>query len=77
VSGFDYLGSTVSIPAGATSLARYSSDTVLACRQGSGGGRIVVTGSNFFVDNWGMVGRYNSLDDDVLALKIVQWLTRL
>lgn len=77
VSGFDYLGSTVSIPAGATSLAGYSSDTVLACRQGSGGGRIVVTGSNFFVDNWGMVGRYNSLDDDVLALNIVQWLTRL
>jgi len=77
VSDFDYLGSTIAIPIGAVSLARYNSGTVLACRQGGGGGRIVVTGSNFFVDNWGMAGRYSSHDDDVLALKIVKWLTGL
>jgi hypothetical protein len=71
---FDYLGATISIPGGATSLARYGSDTVLACLQGSGGGRIVISGSNFHVDNYGMTGKYQSLDDHVLALKIVLWL---
>lgn len=74
VSNFDYLGATVNIPGGAISLGRHLPDSVLACLQGAGGGRIVVTGSNFMIDNYGMTGQYQSSDNHILALKIVLWL---
>jgi hypothetical protein len=77
VSNFDYLGATINVPGNATSLARYGPHTVLACLEGAGGGRIVISGSNFHVDNYGMTGQYKSFDDHILALKIVLWLSGL
>jgi len=77
VSDFDYLGAPLNIPVGAISLGRHGSDTVLACFQGAGGGRIVISGSNFHIDNYGMSHMYQSAYDDILALNIAVWLTQL
>ncbi|NWF97011.1 MAG: S8 family peptidase [Candidatus Thorarchaeota archaeon] len=74
VSDFDYNGASLSGPVGSVTLARYGSSPVLSCLQGVSGGRIVVTGTNFFIDNWGITGNYESLHDDDLALNIVLWL---
>jgi hypothetical protein len=75
VFDFDYLGAPINVPAGATTLGKDGFDPVLACLQGAGGGRIVVSGSNFEFDNYGMTRQYLSSYDPVLALNIVLWLT--
>jgi hypothetical protein len=45
--------------------------------QDDSGGRIVVTGTNFFIDNWGMLAMYGADDDAMLALKIMLWVSHL
>ncbi|MFW9932529.1 MAG: hypothetical protein ACFFDR_07720, partial [Candidatus Thorarchaeota archaeon] len=75
VNSFDYLGASVITNASYTRLASYSGHTVLACYEGNAGGRLVITGTNFFIDNWGIRGNYASLDDDLLALRIGLWLS--
>jgi len=45
--------------------------------QDDSGGRIVVAGTNFFIDTWGMLGMYAADDDALLALKIMLWVTHL
>ncbi len=77
VASFDYVGAPLITNTSYTRLARYSGQTVLACLEGSSGGRLVITGTNFFIDNWGMTGNYFSMDDDLLALRISLWLTDL
>ena len=78
VVGFDYLGAPLSVPANATVLAESSEgDAVLGCLDNDTAGRLVVTGTNFFIDNWGLNRQYSATDDSVLALQIVLWLTRL
>ncbi len=74
ISSFDYYGAPVNVPTGAVTLARYNLKAVLGCLEGSGGGRIVVTGTNFFIDNWGILGEYRSSYNDNLSLKIAMWL---
>ncbi|MFW9847234.1 MAG: S8 family serine peptidase [Candidatus Thorarchaeota archaeon] len=75
VGSFDYLGSQVNQPIGAATLGRYGGNVVLSALQGAGGGRLVVTGTNYFIDNWGINGDYESTYDDLLALRVVQWIS--
>jgi hypothetical protein len=73
ISGFHYLGATLVVGHG-TTLARYDSQAVMGCDEGVGGGRIVVTGSNFMIDNWGLLGQYGANNDNAnLAYRIVLW----
>jgi hypothetical protein len=71
VESFDFYGGIVMMPENATALAYYTASIVLASMQDDSGGRIVVTGTNFFIDNWGMLGMY------VLALRIMLWVSHL
>lgn len=78
VSGFHYSGATVNIPIDGTRLARYPpSAPVLGCKEGVGGGRIVVTGTNFFIDNYALLGEYGVGDNALIALRIVLWTAGL
>ncbi|MFX1580140.1 MAG: hypothetical protein ACFFBJ_10865, partial [Promethearchaeota archaeon] len=77
VSGFHYSGAVVNIGDG-TRLARYNHvSDVLGCKEGAGGGRIVVTGTNFFIDNYALSGQYGPGDDARIALRIVLWTAGL
>jgi hypothetical protein len=58
VESFAFYGGVVTMPENATALANYSASIVLASMQDDSGGRIVVTGTNFFIDNWGMLAMY-------------------
>jgi hypothetical protein len=78
VSGFHYSGAVVNIPLDGTRLARYHpSAPVLGCKEGVGGGRIVVTGTNFFIDNYALLGEYGAADNALLGLRIVLWTAGL
>ncbi|MHA2118113.1 MAG: hypothetical protein ACW98J_04265, partial [Candidatus Thorarchaeota archaeon] len=74
VGSFDYLGAAVIEPAGATTLGRYGGNDLLSASEDAGGGRLVVTGTNYFIDNWGINGDYASTSNDRLSLRIMQWL---
>ncbi|TFG31412.1 hypothetical protein EU528_06280 [Candidatus Thorarchaeota archaeon] len=74
VNGFHYLGATITIPTDGYELARYGVEPVLGCKEGVQGGKLVVTGSNFMLDNYGLLGLYEGPDDNaVLAVRIVLW----
>jgi hypothetical protein len=75
VSSFDYNGGNVLTNVSYTNLASITGHTVLAAYQGAGGGRLVITGTNYFIDNWGIRGLYSSDDNGVLALRISLWLS--
>ncbi|MHA3962086.1 MAG: S8 family peptidase [Candidatus Thorarchaeota archaeon SMTZ1-45] len=78
VSGFHYSGATLNIPVDGSRLARYHpSAPVLGCKEDAGGGRIVVTGTNFFIDNYALLGDYGAGDDALIALRIVLWTAGL
>ncbi len=77
VGSFDYLGAAINEPAGAITLGRFEGNDVLSAIQGVGGGRLVVTGTNYFIDNWGINGEYSSTSNDRLSLRIMQWLAGL
>jgi hypothetical protein len=76
VGSFDFNGAPLNVNSSVSVLGRYAGYPVLGCLQGAGGGRIVVTGTNFFIDNWGITGTspYLSHDNDILALRIALWL---
>ena len=76
ISGFHYLGATLNIPFDGHRLARYGGMAVLGYKEGAGGGKLVITGSNYMLDNYGMLGLYSgAADNDLLALRIVLWCT--
>lgn len=76
VTGFHYSGATVHVPGDGTWLGRFNpAANALGCKEGPGGGRIVVTGTNFFIDNYGLTGQYGAGDDALLALRIVLWIS--
>jgi hypothetical protein len=77
VGSFDYLGAAVIEPQGATTLGRYGGNDLLSVSEDAGGGRLVMTGTNYFIDNWGINGDYSSTSNDRLSLRIVQWLVGL
>jgi len=74
INGFHYLGATISIPGDGEELALYGTAPVMGCKEGAAGGKIVVTGSNFMLDNYGLLGLYDGPDNNgLLALRIVLW----
>ncbi len=87
VTSFDYYGCSINVGQNVTSLATVSmrrmldngtvveeNRTVLAAVENANGGRLVATGSNFFVDNWGLLGLYKSNENAKLTRQIVLWL---
>ena len=77
INSFDFAGAPISELGNGTAVAYYNSRPVLGSLEGSQGGRMIVTGTNFFLDNWGMNGIYDSDDNDSLAVRIALWLTGL
>lgn len=77
VSGFHYLGAPISIPSGGNRLARYGAMPVMGYLEGGGGGRLVVTGSNYMIDNYAFLGEYGPGDDALIALRVVLWTSGL
>jgi hypothetical protein len=51
--------------------------TLVAGVEGIGGGRMIVSGSNFAFDNWGVGGFYRSDSNALLALQMTYWLVGL
>jgi len=51
--------------------------TLVAAVEGVGGGRMIVSGSNFAFDNWGVGGFYGSDNNALLALQVTYWLIGL
>lgn len=87
VSSFDYVGCTLNYSGNGFSLAHVTLEiediwgfkheinkTVMVGLESKMGSRLVVTGSNFFLDNWGLSGLYQSEDNSLLLLQIVYWL---
>jgi hypothetical protein len=87
VEEFDYNGCSLNHSSNATALAwaefswRDSDNnltrenrTLIAILEGSNNGRLVVCGSNFPFDNWGIYGEYQSDENAKLARHIVYWL---
>ncbi len=75
VTSFDFVGANLTVPENGTVLAWYSDVATLGSLEGNGtAGRMVVTGTNFFIDNWGLTSKYDAGDDRTLALQIVLWL---
>jgi hypothetical protein len=78
INGFHYLGATISIPLDGERLARYGISPVMGYKEGAEGGKIVVTGSNFMLDNYGLLGLYDGADNNgLLALRIVLWCANM
>jgi hypothetical protein len=88
VTAFDYNGASINNTGNAAKLAwtelilRFPNGTlyrenrtVLVADEGLHGGRVVATGTNFFIDNWGLKGIYHEeSQDSKLILQIVYWL---
>ena len=90
VTGFDFYGCSMSTWGNVTVLAQVQvmarnengrivleNRTVLACAESRSGGRLIVSGTNFFLDNWGIQGEYKSATNDRLAKQAVLWLVHL
>jgi hypothetical protein len=74
INSFAFSGAAVAFNSSAQSLATYNGRDVIAAMAGSSSGRLVVTGTNYFIDNWGMSGLYQTSSDSELAMKIALWL---
>ena len=78
INGFHYLGATISIPIDGFTLAYFNSSAVMGCKEGTEGGKLVVTGSNFMLDNYGILGLYDGANNNaLLGLRIVLWCAGL
>ena len=77
VSGFHYLGASINIPADGNSLASFAGVPVLGYKEGAGGGKLVITGTNYLIDNYAFLGEYGPADNALIALRIVLWTAGL
>ncbi|MBN2228321.1 MAG: S8 family serine peptidase [Candidatus Thorarchaeota archaeon] len=75
VNSFHYLGATIQILGDGHGLARYGIMPVMGYKEGTG--RLVVTGSNYMLDNWALLGEYGEADNGQLVLRIVLWCSGL
>ncbi|MDF1540511.1 MAG: S8 family serine peptidase [Candidatus Thorarchaeota archaeon] len=50
---------------------------VLVVQEGRLSSRLIVTGSNFFIDNWGLSGAYESEDNSLMMRNCIYWLTHV
>ena len=51
--------------------------TVLVGLENNNTGRLIATGSNFFLDNWALTGHYKSKQDLLFVWQAVSWLLRV
>ncbi len=78
---FDYIGSRlVIIGDNAQSIAWYQSQSNVAVAayetaNTSLAGRVVVVGTNFLADNWGINGEYESSNDLDFIISTIEWIT--
>ncbi len=90
VSSFDHNGCTLNHSLPCYSIARVQirvSDrdgnehlvkrSVVVGRESESGSRLIVSGSNFFLDNWAFSGLYQSDDNERFAVQCVLWLVGL
>jgi hypothetical protein len=90
IVSFDYNGASLNVTDNHTILAREiitwlnedgvrrtALKPVLAVDEGGGNGRLIVTGSNFFIDNWGLLKKYGAEDDSGLMLRCIYWLVHM
>ncbi|MFW9907945.1 MAG: S8 family serine peptidase [Candidatus Thorarchaeota archaeon] len=90
VSSFDYNGATLSVTKNQTIVAQALTEwidtggvrhsalkPVLVAAEGRAAARLVVTGSNFFIDNWGLNGIYGSHDNSLMMIGCLYWLTHV
>lgn len=74
INAFHYNGATINIPSDGNRLARYGGMPVMGYKEGGNDGRLVITGTNFFLDNYGLLDLYSGVQDNAdLALRIVLW----
>ncbi|MFX1270319.1 MAG: S8 family serine peptidase [Promethearchaeota archaeon] len=87
IESFDFVGCSINYTGNAYPLAQaelsfpdeygiiHSENyTVMAALEGVLGGRMIVSGTNFMFDNWGIEGYYQSEDNDRFTLQIAYWL---
>lgn len=88
VNYFDYLGASLNCSGSAESIAwalvrtldaegnvQFVNRTVLAAVESGTGSRLIATGSNYFLDNWGLTGGYHDYTSNAkLARQILLWL---
>ena len=90
IDSFDYYGCSLNFTGDAYELAwveimdRYdngtsypANKTVLVGSENSKGGRLIATGSNFFLDNWALNDLYRSDQNFKLVLQSVYWLLHI
>ena len=90
IDSFDYNGCSLNYSGDAFELAwaeifwRDENDTiytenrtVLVGLENSNGGRLLATGSNFFLDNWGLNNLYQSDENWKLVLQALYWLIHI
>ncbi|MBY8998397.1 MAG: S8 family serine peptidase [Candidatus Thorarchaeota archaeon] len=77
LSGFHYLGATLNIPLANRLASFHPAATVMGYKESVGGGKIVVTGTNFFIDNYALLGEYGVGDNALIAYRIVLWTAGL
>ncbi len=56
---------------------RVVNKTVIVGLESNNGSRLIVSGSNFFIDNWALNNKYHSTDNRKFALQIIYWLVGL
>jgi hypothetical protein len=87
VGAFDFVGCSVNYTGNAYSLAQVEvsyldnhsvvqtqNHTVMAALEGPSRARMIVSGTNFMFDNWGVKGLYQSDKNDRFILQMVYWL---
>ncbi|MHA2433663.1 MAG: S8 family peptidase [Candidatus Thorarchaeota archaeon] len=87
VYSFDFNGCSVNYTGAAYTLAQtevnsflpngtlvQENRTIVAALEGAGGGRMIVSGSNFVFDNWGVGGFYKSDYNSWFVLQMAYWL---
>jgi hypothetical protein len=87
IGSFDFVGCSVNYTGNAYPLAQVElstldesgavhseNHTLMAALEGSSNARMIVTGTNFMFDNWGVGGYYQSDDNDRFILQMAYWL---
>ncbi|MFX1439179.1 MAG: hypothetical protein ACFFFD_02945, partial [Promethearchaeota archaeon] len=87
IGSFDFVGCSVNFTGNASCLAQVEityldgegalqteNRTVMAALEGLDNARMIVSGTNFLFDNWGVKGYYQSEENDLFILQIAYWL---
>ncbi|MFW9912846.1 MAG: S8 family serine peptidase [Candidatus Thorarchaeota archaeon] len=87
IESFDFVGCSVNFTGNASCLAQVEityfdgegvlqteNRTVMAVLEESDNARMIVSGTNFLFDNWGVEGYYQSEENDLFILQMAYWL---